>query len=66
MDFEKEIAEHLFSLEMLNRKDTLLREFAFTEDEVKKFIKTKTGIEKIQTLADEKNAIREALGLPEK
>ncbi len=66
LDFEKEIAEHLFSLEMLNRKDTLLREFAFTEDEVKKFIKTKTGIEKIQTLADEKNAIREALGLPEK
>lgn len=66
LDFEKEIAEHLFSIEMLNRKDEFLREFAFTEDEAQKFIKAKAGIEKIQTLEDEMKAIREALDLPEK
>lgn len=65
-DYNKEIGEILFPVELLNRKDELLRAFAFTEDEARKFIKKQTGIEKIQTLADEINAIREALGLPEK
>jgi DNA-binding transcriptional regulator YiaG len=50
----------------LNRKDSLLREFAFTEDEAREFIKTKAKIENIQTLDDEIKAIREALDLPEK
>ncbi len=65
-NFDEEISEHLFAVVLLNRKDSLLREFAFTEDEARKFIKTKVKIEKIQTLDDEMKAIREALDLPEK
>lgn len=65
-NFNDEIAEHLFSIEMLNRKDKFFREFAFTEDEAQKFIKAKAGIEKMQTIKDEMKAIREALDLPAK
>ena len=65
-NFEEELAEHLFAIEMLKMKEILLREMAFTEDEARTFIKAKTGIEKMQTIEDEKKAIREALGLPEK
>jgi hypothetical protein len=65
-NFEEELAEHLFAIEMLKMKEILLREIAFTEDEARAFIKDKAGIEKMQTIEDEKKAIREALGLPEK
>jgi aspartokinase-like uncharacterized kinase len=65
-NYNEKIGEILFPVELLNRKDELLRAFAFTEDEARKFIKKQAGIEKIQTLADEIKAIREALGLPEK
>ena len=65
-NFSREICNLLFSLEMMEEKDELLRVIAFTEDEARKFIKAKTGNDKIQTLEDEKKAIREALDLPEK
>ena len=65
-NFEDELAEHLFAIEMLKMKEILLREIAFTEDEARAFIKAKTGNDTIQTLEDEIKAIREALGLPEK
>ena len=65
-NFEDELAEHLFAIKMLKRKEILLREIAFTEDEARAFIKSKTGIEEIKTIEDEKKAIREALELPEK
>lgn len=65
-NFKQEISAHLFSVEMLNAKDELLREFAFTESEVKDYIEKQTGNAKIQTLADEIKAVREALGLPSK
>jgi hypothetical protein len=62
-DFEEELAEHLFAIEMLKRKEILLREVAFTEDEARTFIKEKTGTEEMQTIEDEKKAIREAMGI---
>lgn len=65
-NFEDELAEHLFAIEMLKRKEILLREIAFTEDEARKFIKAKTGNDKIKTLGEEIKDIREALELPEK
>lgn len=65
-NYSQEICDLLFSVEMLNRKDELLREFAFTEKEAKEFIKARTGNEEIKTIEDEKKAIREALELPTK
>jgi len=65
-DFSKQICQHLFAVEALEMKDSLLREFAFTESEARDYIEKQTGISKIQTLADEITAIREALGLPSK
>ncbi len=63
-DYNQEICALLYSVEMLNRKDELLREFAFTEREAKDYIEKQSGTRKIQTLADETKAIREVLGLP--
>lgn len=65
-NFDAELSEHLFAIEVLKMKDGLLREFAFTEDEAKEFIKAETGNEKIKMLEDEIKAIREALDLPTK
>lgn len=62
-NFDEEMSEFLFALEMMKSKEEIMRELAFTEDEVGKFIKAKTGNDKIQTLEDEIKAIREALGL---
>ncbi len=63
-DFNEQICKHLFSVEMLEIKDSLLRECAFTESEARDYIEKQSGIGKIQTLADEIKALREALGLP--
>ncbi len=62
-NYDEELAEHLFAIEILKMKEILLREIAFTEDEARAFIKAKAGIEEMQTIEDEKKAIREALGL---
>jgi hypothetical protein len=65
-NYDEELGEHLLAIEILRRKEIFLREVAFTEDEVRTFIKSKDGIEQMQTIEDEKKAIREVLGLPEK
>ena len=65
-DYDKEISEIFFAVELLIVKDRLLREFAFTDAEAKDYLDRTSGISKIQTLANEINAIREALGLPSK
>ncbi len=62
-DFNEQISNHLFAVEVLEIKDSLLREFAFTESEAQAYIEKQSGIGKIQTLADETKAIREVLGL---
>ncbi len=63
-DYDKEVGEIFFAVDLLTVKDNLLREFAFTESEAKDYIEKQSGIGKIQTLADETKAIREVLGLP--
>lgn len=65
-NFDEEMSEFLFALEMMKSKEEIMRKLAFTEDEAKKFIKANTGNDKFQTLEDEIKAIREALDLPEK
>ncbi|MGI8757430.1 MAG: hypothetical protein ACR2MB_16550 [Acidimicrobiales bacterium] len=65
-NFDEEISEFLFSLEMMKDKEMLMREIAFTEDEAKEHLKAKTGSDKMQTIADEIEAIRKALELPTK
>ncbi|MGI8670399.1 MAG: hypothetical protein ACR2J3_11240 [Aridibacter sp.] len=65
-DFDAEIGEHLFAIGVLKRKDSLLRDFAFNENEAREFIKGETGNGKIITSEDEIKTIREALELPDK
>jgi hypothetical protein len=65
-NFDEELAEHFYAIEILKWKEDFMREIAFTEDEARAFIKARTGNEKMQTIEDEKKAIRDALGLPEK
>lgn len=63
-NFDEEILEFLFSFEMVKQKEEIMRDLAFSEDEMKKHIKSYTGNDKIQTLEDEIEAIRKALELP--
>lgn len=63
-DFNKQICQHLYSVELLEISDSILREFAFTESEAKDYIKQQYGSSKIQTIADEIKTIREVIGLP--
>lgn len=63
-DFNEQIFNSLFSVEMLKVKDRLLRDVAFTESEALNFLKQQCGISKIRSLADETKAVREVLGLP--
>ncbi len=65
-DYDKEIGEIFFAIYLLVVKDRLLREFAFTESEVKDYLEKQHGISEMKTLADEIDAMREALGLPHK
>lgn len=64
-DFNERVSNNLFSVETLEMKDSLLRESAFTESEAQAYIEKQGGEGKIQTLADEIKATREALGLPQ-
>jgi hypothetical protein len=63
-DYDKEIGEIFFAIYLLIVKDRLLREFAFTENEAKDYLEKQYGISEMKTVADEINALREALGLP--
>lgn len=63
-NFDEEMSEFLFSLEMMNAKEQTMREIAFTEDEAKEHLKAHTGSDKMQTLEDEIEATRKALNLP--
>lgn len=65
-NFDEEMSEFLFSLEIMNDKEMLMRKIAFTEDEAKEHLKEQTGSDKMQTIADEVEAIRKALNLPTK
>lgn len=65
-NFDAEISEHLFAIEVLNQKNGILREIAFNEAEAREFLKAKTGKDKIKTIDEEIKDIREALGLQTK
>lgn len=54
------------SVEVLEMKDSLLREFAFTESKARDYIEKQCGGGEMKTITDEINALREALGLPGK
>ncbi len=63
-NFNEQISNSLFSVTMLEVKDKLLREVAFTESEAKDYLRKQCGSINIQTLEDETKEIREVLGLP--
>ncbi len=63
-NYDEEISELLFSIELMQEKEGIMRKLAFTEDEVKKHLKKNIGSDQMQTVIDEAKAIREALDLP--
>ncbi len=65
-DFDEEMSECLFSLELMRHKEQIMREMALSEDEASDLIKKHVGDGQIKTVEDEASAIREALGLPKK
>lgn len=62
-NFDEEVGENLFSIELFRSKDELLRSMAFSEDEAKAFVQKKTGINSFRTMEQEIIAYREALEL---
>jgi len=62
-NYDQEIGEVFFAVDLLIRKDRLFRAVAFTESEAKDYIEKQSGISKIQTLSDEINVIRAEVGL---
>lgn len=62
-NFDEEMAQFLFSIEMMKDKEETMRHLAFSEDEAREQIKKHTGTDKIQTLEDEIKAIKEVLEL---
>lgn len=62
-NYDEEISQFLFSIEMMKEREEIMRKLAFTEDEASEHLKKRTGDGKTQTLADEIKAIKEALGL---
>jgi hypothetical protein len=63
-NYDEEISEFLFSIVLMREKEEVMRKMAMTETEAREEIKKHTGKGKIQTLADEIKAIKEALDLP--
>ena len=57
-NYDQEIGEVFFAVDLLIRKDTLIQAFAFTRSEAKDYIEKQSGISKIQILSDEINVIR--------
>jgi hypothetical protein len=62
-NFDEEISQFLFSIEMMKGKEEMMRALAFSETEAVEHLKKRYGDGTIQTLADEIKAIKEALGL---
>lgn len=62
-DFDDEIGEFLFSVNLLKAKEAIMRRLAFTEDEVNVCVKDEKGEYQIQTIEDEARAILEGFGL---
>jgi hypothetical protein len=65
-DFNQQTSRLLVAVEVLEFKDSLLREFTFTESEAKDYVEKRCGSGDMKTLATETKAMREALGLAHK
>jgi hypothetical protein len=64
--FDEEIGGFLFSVQLLERKDRIMRKFAFSEDEVKEPLEKRFGKGKMKTIAEEANSILKGFGLATK
>ncbi len=60
-DWDAEIGQFLFSIKLLQAKDAMMREFAFSEDEARAYLFKQTGKAEIKTLEDEIEGYREHL-----
>lgn len=61
--FDTEIGEILYSIDLLQSKDAMMRELAFTEDEARAYLLEQTGSDAMKTIEDEVEGYREYLGL---
>ena len=62
-NFDKELGKHLFEFSLLIRKDSLIREVAFSEVEAMAFVRKATGETEFRTIADEIDGYRKMLEL---
>lgn len=62
-NFDEEIGEHLFAIDLMRSKDQTMRAIAFSEDEAKAFVRKRTGIDEFRTMEKEIEAYREFLEL---
>lgn len=60
-NFDEEIGEYLITYDLLESRDALMRKCAFSEDEAKAYLRQSTGSDDLVTIAQETEAIREAL-----
>lgn len=61
--FDLEIGETLFAIDLLQSKEALMRNYAFTEDEARKYVLRGTGRKDFKTIADEIEEYRTYLEL---
>jgi len=62
-NFEEEMGQHFLAIDLLNRRDNLMREYAFSEAEAKVYLSKSTGKSEFTTLHREIELIRDALKL---
>lgn len=62
-NFDEEIGEFLLALDLLRWKDTIMREYAFSEAEAMAYTLKKTGSDEFITIAQEIKSYREILEL---
>ena len=62
-NYEEELGEHLFALDLLRAKDAMMRELAFTEADARAYTLKRTGMDDFRTIEQEIEGYREILDL---
>lgn len=64
-NFDEEMAVYLPAIDLLQSKDVVMRDYAFSEKEAMAYVRKKTGTEEFVTIAQEIESYREMLKLKE-
>lgn len=62
-NFDEEVGETMFAMDILRSKDTVMRSYAFSEGEAKAYMQKQTGHDNIRTIEQEIEGYREYLKL---